>query len=109
MQVVNIKKKFLNESGYNNFEEWIKDPFNIYIGRNMNHYVKGAYASKWQNPFKVSEHGRDKCLELYEEYILHNKELMSDLDSLKDKKLGCWCHPDPCHGDILIKLLNEKN
>ena len=26
---------------------------------------------------------------------------------LKNKVLGCWCKPDKCHGDILIKILNE--
>ena len=23
-------------------------------------------------------------------------------------ELGCWCKPSPCHGDILIKLLKER-
>ena len=26
---------------------------------------------------------------------------------LKNKVLGCWCSPEKCHGDILIKILNE--
>ena len=41
----------------------------------------------------------------YKEYILSNENLMSKLYELKGKILGCWCHPTPCHGDILIKLL----
>ena len=27
---------------------------------------------------------------------------------LEGKELGCWCKPSPCHGDILIKLLKER-
>lgn len=34
-----------------------------------------------------------------------------DLDSLRGKNLGCWCkipgRDVPCHGDVLLKILNE--
>lgn len=46
---------------YDNFEEWIKNPNHLYIGRNMNVYVKGIFGSKWQNPFPVKKHGLEKC------------------------------------------------
>jgi len=108
MNIINVKKGELNKRGYDNFEDWIKDPNHIYIGRNMAFYVKGAVGSKWKNPFKVKKYGLDKCLELYENYIKENKELYNSLDELKNKELGCWCKPNKCHGDILIKLLNEK-
>ena len=26
---------------------------------------------------------------------------------LDGKVLGCWCHPQPCHGHTLIQLINE--
>jgi hypothetical protein len=29
------------------------------------------------------------------------------LKKLKNKVLGCWCYPEKCHGDILIKILEE--
>ena len=32
---------------------------------------------------------------------------MFSLSELKDKNLGCWCAPSPCHGDVLIKLFKE--
>ncbi len=107
MQVVNVKKKFLNELGYVDFESWASNPKNLYIGRNMNFYVKGAGASKWQNPFAVKKYGLEKCLELYEEYV-RTSGLINDLDELKGKTLGCWCKPEKCHGDILCKLIQEK-
>lgn len=42
--------------------------------------------------------------------ILHpeNQELMNSLHELGGKTLGCWCRPEDCHGDILLKLLKEK-
>lgn len=39
----------------------------------MSYYVPGAKGSKWANPFKVEEHGRDECIQKYREYILNNK------------------------------------
>ena len=66
-------------------------------------------ASQWANPFAVKIYGRDKCLELYEEHIRNKikKEGIEDLKKLKNKVLGCWCKPEKCHGDILLKILNE--
>ena len=28
------------------------------------------------------------------------------LDSLRGKDLLCWCFPEACHGDVLLKLAN---
>lgn len=36
------------------------------------------------------------------EWILRN------LHKLKNKRLGCFCKPLSCHGDILLELLNES-
>ena len=107
MQVVNVKKAELQKSGYTDFEDWNKHENHLYIGRNMNVYVKGTHASKWKNPFSVKKYGLDECLKLYEEHI-RKSDLYNQLPELKGKVLGCWCKPNSCHGDILIKLLNEK-
>lgn len=108
MNITNVSKKNLVKHGYKNLEEWLLDPNHIYIGRNMSFAVKGAVGSKWQNPFKVKDYGLDKCLELYEKHIRTNPILWNSLNELQDKELGCWCFPKKCHGDILIKLVNEK-
>lgn len=107
-RVINVKQKCLNELGYQTFQEWKMDSNHVYIGRNMSFYVRDANASKWQNPFSVKKFGRDKCIDLYKQYIRDNKELYEQLDELENKELGCWCHPQKCHGDILIELLKEK-
>lgn len=108
--VVNIKKKYLTERGFRNFDHWNADPNHVYIGRSMT-WVKGcttARKSKWANPFTVKEHGRDGCIEKYKEYIINNESLYGDLEELMNKELGCWCAPEPCHGNILVMLLEEK-
>jgi len=106
--VVNVNRKSLNQAGYRDLEHWLRDPNHVYIGRDMTHYVKGAVGSKWQNPFNVKKYGRDGCLEKFREHILERDDLLADLESLRGKTLGCWCHPEGCHGDILVELINEK-
>lgn len=79
----------------------------IYIGRQC--YMGGwkLPASKWANPYSVKKYGAD-AIPLYEEYVRNNQTLMNDIEELRGKRLGCWCVPNPCHGDILIKVLNER-
>ena len=82
--------------------------FDIYIGREL-HYAKANFSqSKWANLPNVKKVGIKKSLELYEKHIRNTPELWDALDELEGKVLGCWCKPKPCHGDVLIKLMNEK-
>ena len=45
----------------------------------------------------------------YREYIVKKLDkdpnLVKELRQLKGKKLGCWCKPDACHGDVLLELI----
>lgn len=107
--VVNIRKKELNKRGISDFTKWNSRPNTLYIGRNMNYYVPGTLASKWKNPYPVKTHGLDKSLELYEQHIRDTPSLWEALPELDGLELGCWCKPDRCHGDILLKLRQEKN
>eukprot|EP01127_Copromyxa_protea_P011866 TRINITY_DN302_c0_g1_i2.p1 TRINITY_DN302_c0_g1~~TRINITY_DN302_c0_g1_i2.p1 ORF type:complete len:108 (+),score=20.68 TRINITY_DN302_c0_g1_i2:200-523(+) len=63
--------------------------------------------SKWHNPFPVKTHGRETSIKMYEDYIRENSELFGSLHELEGKVLGCWCHPQACHGDVLVRLLKE--
>lgn len=75
-----------------------REKYDIYIGR----------PSKWGNPFVIGKDGtREEVITKYEIYIRNNKKLLNDLYELKDKVLGCFCDPLPCHGHVLIKLLKE--
>lgn len=103
--VVNVSKKELGN--YKDFVEWSADPSNVYIGRNMSFYVKGAKASKWANPFDVKKFGRERCIEKYKDYLLSNRSLLNSIMELKGKKLGCWCKPEACHGDVLVEVLKQ--
>ena len=81
-----------------------REEFDVYVGR----------GSKWGNPYShrvgtLAEHvvgSRTEAIQKFEEYLLSNQGLMSSLEELKGKTLGCWCKPKTCHGDILLRYAN---
>lgn len=86
------------------------DPYDVYIGRAVNR-AKDARchrASVWANPFKPGADGRRACIDRYRAYIAERLEaepaLRAELKKLRGKRLGCWCTPEPCHGDVLAEL-----
>lgn len=65
--------------------------------------------TKWGNPFRSGLDGsRTQVIEKYEEHVRASPELMGALSELEGKTLGCWCKPLACHGDVLVKLIEEK-
>jgi hypothetical protein len=107
--VANVKKSELKRRGIADALEWSHRLGALYIGRAMP-YVPGAdRTSRWANPFSVERYGRARCLELFEAHVRANRGGLWDaLEDLEGKELGCWCHPEPCHGDVLLRLLEEK-
>ncbi len=75
-----------------------KEKYDVYIGR----------PSKWGNPFSIGKDGtREEVIMKYLKWLRNQPDLIASLDELKGKKLGCWCAPKACHGEILAKLAND--
>ena len=73
--------------------------YDVYIGR----------GSKWGNPYKIGRDGtRAEVIEKYRAYIKTQPYLMNSLRELCGRVLGCYCAPLPCHGDVLVELIEEK-
>jgi hypothetical protein len=73
-----------------------QEPCDVYIGR----------PGKWGNPFKISSaRNREEVIRLFEVYLNSHPTLKKDLQELRGKTLGCWCYPQACHGDVLVKYL----
>lgn len=76
-----------------------KSEYDVYIGR----------LSKWGNPFKEGVDGtREEVISKYRDWIQTQPYLVQSLDELEGKRLGCWCHPKACHGDVLVELANKN-
>lgn len=72
--------------------------YEIFIGR----------PSIWGNPYRIGRDGtRQEVLEKYYHYVKNSPYLMSKIHQLKGKILGCYCKPKDCHGDMLVKILEE--
>jgi hypothetical protein len=94
-RVINIKK----EEQYKNIKS---NPEYEYIGR-------GSY---WGNPYSMFEAGedRDEVIRKYDYDFTFDKfpnKEKEQVHQLAGKKLGCFCKPSTCHGDVLADYLNS--
>lgn len=81
----------------------------VYIGRAANMGGWNLPASKWANPFTLAKYNdRDRVLAEYEAFIRATPYLMACIPELAGLRLGCWCAPENCHGDVLVKLFKEQ-
>jgi uncharacterized protein DUF4326 len=77
------------------------EEYDVYIGR----------GSKWGNPFShregtKAEHvvsSREEAVSRFEEYLDSRPDLLAALPELRGKRLGCFCKPAACHGDVLAR------
>ena len=62
----------------------------------------------WANRFKVEQLGRTTALILYERELREKLAVghvgEREVLSLGGRRLACWCHPEPCHGDVLVRV-----
>jgi hypothetical protein len=83
-----------------------KERYDVYIGRWNGRYHLPK--SKWANPFKEGKDGtREEIIEKYRKWLLSNPDLLKQLPELRGKTLGCYCKPLPCHGDVLVELIEQ--
>lgn len=69
-------------------------PEAVYIGR----------GSQWGNPFQIGRDGtRDQVCDRFEAEILPRL----DLRPLIGRDLVCYCAPARCHGDSIIRAIEE--
>jgi hypothetical protein len=71
----------------------------VFIGR----------GSPWGNPFHIDEeHGREWVIRRYRAYAIERLQREPAwLEPLRGAgALVCFCAPLPCHGDVLVELLD---
>lgn len=69
--------------------------YDVYIGR----------PSIWGNPYRIGRDGtRAEVIAKYREWIAQQPEILDLLPTLRGKRLGCFCHPKKCHGDVLAAM-----
>jgi hypothetical protein len=84
-----------------------KEPFDVYIGHTGR--SQGGY---FGNPFRIG-HGmsREDAVKRFQRYFIDRIEKDSAFKrrilALKGKRLGCFCKPKACHGDVIAEWLNK--
>jgi hypothetical protein len=69
-----------------------REECDVYIGR----------GSRWGNPYRIGRDGnREDVIRMYTVYLRQKPELLRSLRRLRGKRLGCFCAPLECHGDVL--------
>ena len=70
----------------------------------------GCRAPSGPAPYVSGRDGnRDAVLSRYEAHIRGRPDLLAALPAFRDKTLACFCKPLPCHGDVLVRLLAERD
>ena len=89
----------------------------IYIGRGNRQY--NLRQSPLANPFPISfDCNREQSIQLYRRWLWNQIQADNDVvvanlfhlcNRIKEGQetiLTCWCHPKPCHGDVIIRCVH---
>jgi len=89
-------------------------PPRILNARQVGKFVEGAVyvgrPSKWGNPYEIGKDGtRAEVIAKYEELLRSSPRMMKEVkDELAGRDLICWCHPSPCHAEVLLRIANTE-
>lgn len=86
-----------------------KEPYDVYIGR-----AGKGNVGYFGNPFRLlSDKSRGSTIEKFRQYfykrIKEDEAFKKAVEELKGKRLGCFCKPAPCHGDVYIEYLENTD
>jgi hypothetical protein len=84
-----------------------KEQFDIYIGR-----AGRGEDGYFGNPFRTgSGISREDAVQKFQKYfterIQKDSEFKRRVLALKGKRLGCFCKPKGCHGDVIADWLTK--
>ena len=101
----NISPNIINLHNVENIDEWLRSSNNVYAGRMVENDALKDEECKWGNPFRLRDYeSREEVVDLYRANVVKDKKLMTGIDDLHGKVLGCWCSPCRCHTEVLHEL-----
>lgn len=78
-----------------------KEDYDVYIGR----------GSPFGNPFRAGIDGtRSEVIEMYRIWLrgkLKDPEFLRLFLELYGRRIGCFCKPKACHGDVIVEELER--
>ena len=80
------------------------------VNRHDDDVVRIDAGSDWACPYRVGEDGtRPQVVAKFAAYVRTRPDLLDRLDELRGRRLACWCPPLPCHGDVLVDLVERAD
>lgn len=81
-----------------------KDDYDVLIDR----------TTMWGNPFIIGIDGsRNEVIIKFDQWLdgiilqdykqKERQDILDNIKQLRGQRLGCWCKPKPCHGEILAR------
>lgn len=116
-----------NPGGETSIVNLTNEKFDEYIGRGVEYHthmlardIKPGQEGWLGNPHPIGwcdicglYHTRDECIEQFKQdfykRIKGNPEFGKSVFMLKGKRLGCYCKPKNCHGDVIKKWIDSQN
>jgi Domain of unknown function (DUF4326) len=88
-----------------------RDPYDVYIGR-AGHGMSGYFGNPFVLGPRIPRAKQMGVLESYRGWFLHrvetNKEFRARVLALRGKRLGCFCKPGWCHGDVMAEWIDAQ-
>lgn len=74
-------------------------------------FVRIDRRTDWGNPFEMPDDGdRAEVVGKFSKFYLPYKDgLLARIPTLRGKVLGCWCHPEECHGHMIAEIVNRES
>ena len=96
-----------------------KHAHDVYIGRKKgtaNHF--GNPFSFLNQPHTIRVESREACIEAFRQWLNSEPKwahvepkrrlwILLNMHKLRGKRLGCFCKPKGCHGDVLAEMLKN--
>lgn len=92
-----------------------KEPYDVYIGRagqGKDGYFGNDHPVGWMCPKCRVVHQQGEAVDAYEvdfnERIKNDPEFKRRVHELNGQRLGCFCKPRRCHGDVIKEWLDAQ-
>ena len=81
------------------------EPYDVWIGRPSPFGNPFSHRAGTTARYRVAT--RAEAIARYEEWIRTQPDLITRIKALKGKTLACCCLPEPCHGQVILRIVHE--
>lgn len=86
-----------------------KDKFDVYIGRPSKYGNTYSHIKNASTLALYEADSREDAIQYFERDLIEKPELIEAVQNeLRGKILGCYCAPEACHGEVLVKYANTQ-